>query len=445
MSALIWGSGQIFNQQKLKGLFFFSCQLLLILLELFSGHYFSPDFHWRQGGVFVRGIWGVITLGTEPSVMTLDGLAMGDHSLMLLIQGLIGILLLLFFMGLWLDNVRDAYATAKGAAQSGVRISSRRWLEMSVQKSFAYFVMFPAMVMIIFFTLMPLILSFLIAFTNYNINNMPPASLIQWRGLQNFRTLLAMDGIPGGAMWLTTFLQLLAWTFIQAVILCVIPFSLGLLQAVLINNKRIKFKKIFRSLLVLPWAIPGMLSLINFRHVFNGTFGPLNHALLNWGIIDSNISWLGDVHNIWLPRMTIVLIGIWLGTPYWMAMSSGVMTSISKDIYEAAEMDGANEFQQFWKITFPLTLSSLAPILLLSFSGAFNNFGLIYFLTEGGPHVPGFIHAGGTDILITWIFNLTMSSRMYNMASVMSIFIFFMIAGISLWQLPKTRAFKEDV
>jgi len=445
MSIFIWGSGQIYNKQLAKGLFFFAIQIILIAIEFGGGNYFTSDFYWRDAGLFGRSIWGIATLGTQESYMTLDGLSPGDHSLMLLIQALIALMVLSLFALIWIINIRDAFLTAKQFNQTGRSISSKKWLITTWEKSFAYFIILPAAIMMIFFTLMPLLASFLIAFTNYNINNLPPANLINWVGFNNFRTLFAMDGIPGGDMWLHTFIQVFIWTLIQAIVMSIFPFAIGLFQAVILNNKRIKFKKFFRSLLILPWAIPGMLTLLNFAQIFNGTFGPLNRFLIDVGMIQSNINWLGDPHNIWIPRMTILAIGIWLGFPYWMAMSSGVMTSISKDIYEAAEIDGASERQQFYKLTLPLVIAAVAPLLIMGFSGAFNNFGLIFFLTGGGPQVPGLIHAGGTDILITWIFGLTMNSRMYNMASVMSIFIFILIASMALWQLPKTRAFKEDL
>lgn len=445
MSTFIWGSGQIYNKQLAKGLFFFAIQIVLIAIELATGNYFAPDFYWRYAGFFGRGIWGVITLGTQPSVMTMDGLTDGDHSLMLLIGGIIALLVLSLFIAMWLINIKDAFQTAKQFNETGEIIDSEKWIRETWEKSFAYFVMAPAIIMLMFFFLMPLIVSFLIAFTNYNVHNIPPANLVEWRGLNNFRILFGMGNLVGGDIWLRTFIQVFIWTLIQALILSTVPFALGLFQAAILNNKRIKFKKLFRSLLILPWAIPQMLILLNFRQIFNGTFGPLNNFLRGNGIIQENIHWLSDPINIWIPRMTVLAIGIWLGFPYWMAMSSGIMTSIPRDIYEAAEIDGASERQQFRKITLPLVVAAVAPLLIMGFSGAFNNFGLIYFLTDGGPHVPGLMFAGGTDILITWIFSMTMDNRMFNMAAVMSILIFLFIASIAIWQLPKTRAFKEDL
>lgn len=125
------------------------------------------------------------------------------------------------------------------------------------------------------------------------------------------------------------------------------PFFLGLFQAVILNNKRVVGKKIWRSILILPWAVPALISQLNFQQLFNGQFGPINKYLMQAGIIDSPIYWLTDSSNPWIPRLTILGIGLWLGFPYFMALMSGIMTSISKEIYEAAEVDGANERQQF--------------------------------------------------------------------------------------------------
>ena len=444
MSTLIWGSGQLYNKQYIKALFFLAIQVTLVVWELATGSYFSADFYWRDAGFFGRGVWAVTTLGTQAQVMGLDGLSDGDHSLRLLVQGLMAMIMLSMFVIMWIVNIKDAVSTAKYINFHKETPTSKEWLSQVWERYFAYFIIFPALFLMLFFTLLPLISSFLIAFTNYNINNIPPANLIDWVGLRNFQTIIGMEGVPGGEIWFHTFIQVLIWTLIQAVIMSILPFALGLFQAVILNNKRVKFKKLFRSLLILPWAIPGMLTLLNFQQIFNSSFGPLNRVLMDWGLITENIMWLNDTNNIWIPRLTILAIGVWLGFPSQMAMSSGIMTSISRDIYEAAEIDGANERQQFWKLTMPLVVAAIAPLLIMGFSGAFNNFGLIFFLTEGGPQVPGLIHAGGTDILITWIFGLTMDSRMYNMASVMSIFIFILVAGMAVWQLPKTRAFKED-
>jgi arabinogalactan oligomer/maltooligosaccharide transport system permease protein len=127
-----------------------------------------------------------------------------------------------------------------------------------------------------------------------------------------------------------------------------------------------------------------------------------------------------------------------------MALIAGIMTTVSSELYEAAEIDGANALQQFRAITLPIVLASTAPQILMSLTFNFNNFNLIYFLTGGGPPNPNYQMAGSTDLLISWIFKLTLDQRMYNYAAVMSIFIFVIIASVSGWNLMRTRSFKED-
>jgi len=169
--------------------------------------------------------------------------------------------------------------------------------------------------------------------------------------------------------------------------------------------------------------------------------GALNQILLNFGLIKEAISFMSDPN--W-AKTVLVIVNMWLGFPYFMALIAGIMTTIPDEQYEAAQIDGANAFQQFRSITLPFILSSTAPQIMMSLTFNFNNFNLIYFLTGGGPPNSTLQMAGSTDILISWIFKLTLDQRMYNYAAAMSIFIFVIVASISGWNLMRTRAFKED-
>ena len=446
LSAIIWGSGQWYNKQWLKGAIFFILQAGIIATEFLTGNYFAADFTIREhGGFFIKGIWGAITLGTEGMVLTENGLTPGDHSIILLIQGIIAILILLIFLGIYIVNIRDAVKSAKLINETGIVLSTKEWIVQTFEHAFEYVVLIPSTLMLLMFSVMPIIFAFLIAFTNYHADNLPPTKLVDWVGIKNFEFLFQMGGeSASGNIWMYTFWNVFLWTIIFAVIATATPFFLGLFQAVILNNKRVVFKKAWRSILILPWAIPAMISQLNFQQLFNGQFGPINQMLMESGMIDAPIYWLSDPHNPWIPRLTILGINLWLGFPYFMALMSGIMKSISKDIYEAAEIDGANERQQFWKITLPLVLASTAPLLVMNFSSNFNNFGLIYFLTQGGPVNPDYIHAGNTDILISWIYKLTVDQKVYNMASVMSIIIFLIIGTFSAWNFTRTKAFQEE-
>ncbi|MCY8522153.1 sugar ABC transporter permease, partial [Bacillus atrophaeus] len=153
------------------------------------------------------------------------------------------------------------------------------------------------------------------------------------------------------------------------------------------------------------------------------------------------IPWLSD--PVW-AKITLVTVNMWIGFPFWMVLMSGVMTSIDKEIYEAADVDGATSLQRFWKITMPLIMFSTAPLFIMSFAGNFNNFNIIYLLTQGKPVNDTYSYAGSTDILISWIYKMTLEQNQFAMASVVSILIFIVIAALSVWNFRKTKAFKEE-
>lgn len=420
MSAIVWGSGQIYNRQFIKGIILFLIQLICVI-------------SWR---FFNDGLWGLFTLGEVETVVKNSLVYHGDNSIVLLIKGLICLVTLVIIICVYIFNVRDAFKTSEAIEKTGRHISEKEWLAVTWDKSFPYIMLFIPALFILFFVVIPILFGFLIAFTNYSApDHLPPRHLVDWVGFQNFKNIFTVP------IWNSTFWGVAAWTIIWAVASTFTCFFGGLLMAVLINSKRVKLKKLWRTIYILPYAIPQMISLLIFRNMFNGQFGPVNQILRQFGAINKNIPWLSDPT---IAKVTIVIINIWLGFPYFMAMMSSVMTSISKELYEAARIDGANARQQFWKITLPLVLYSTSPLLIMSFASNFNNFNVIYFLTNGNPVNPNYQFAGSTDILITWIFKLTNDNRQFHMASVMSILIFILVGSISTWNFLNTKSFKEE-
>jgi len=231
------------------------------------------------------------------------------------------------------------------------------------------------------------------------------------------------------------------------------------------------FRKFWRTLFILPWAIPALLSQMVFSVMFK-ELGFVNNFLQSIGVYDilykwgmlgvefsdlsgirtlfylgyENIQWFTNPYNPTFVRTALIVVNIWLGFPYFMALMTGVMTAIDKTLYEAADIDGASGWQKIRLITMPLVLYSTAPILIMTFSGNFNNFGIIYFVTGGGPNggKPALGFAGDTDILISWMYKLTVDYSIYNMASVFSVLIFIFVGSVTAWNLSKTRAFQED-
>ena len=443
-SALIWGSGQAWNRQFVKAAIFLAIQLALIFYELNTGYYLEylnglieGPFLWgHYAGFFGRGFWGFFTLGTQARTVTESGITDGDHSIILLIQGVYTFVVVIFCLLVYWGQIKDAYSTAK-KKRLGEPIPSglsRNRVHKFIEAQYPYAVSAPALIGVMVFIVIPITFSFFVAFTNYNVHNIPPTKLVDWVGLRNFMNIFRVP------VWNATFSGVLTWNFGFAIVLTLGTAIIGLFQALIINHKNIIFPRLWRSLLILPWAMPGLISLLIFRVLFNGQFGPINDYLLSWGWIESRIPWLATPHY---ARSMVFVVSFWLGFPYWMVLCSGVLAGIDRSINEAAHIDGASDAQTFVYITLPQLLRAIAPLLILTFAGNFNNFGLIYFLTDGGPANVNYQFAGHTDILISWIYKLTLDQRMYNMASVMSILIFLLIAPLAAYNLTRTKAFQE--
>ncbi len=449
---------------------------------------FTNRFH-ENGGFFVKGIWGVITLGVTPSRTVTEhydlsffipegfsrrGVELqGNFSQQLLLRGIISNLLLIYFIGVYIWNVRDAYKTAKIIDETKQKPNEIKYFKDVYENAFEYIVLTPALFVITFVSIMPILFGMLVAFTNFDAQHIPPNNLFTWVGFENFRVIFSLSeqgGLPFGSQ----FFKVFSWTLIWAFASTFTVFFGGFIQAVVLSNKRIVFRKAWRSLLILPWAIPALISQMVFNVMFRDR-GWVNQMLervgvydrlFEWGMLgrsyqdagtglqrllyfgEDNIQWITNEANPWFVRIFIITLNIWLGFPFFMALMTGVMTSIDRSLYEAAEIDGATGLQQFRFITMPLVLFATSPLLIMTFAQNFNNFGVIYFITQGGPggdFTTAF--AGQTDILISWIYKLTTDAnvRWYSMASVFSLLIFLIIGTLSAWNFTRTRAFKEEM
>jgi arabinogalactan oligomer/maltooligosaccharide transport system permease protein len=420
LSFLFMGLGQLYHRQFVKG-------FLYILLEIYVVLFMTnPIF---------KGLWGLYTLGEKAQVRKRAKIVeQGDHSIFLMIEGLIILLLVIIFLLVYYRNIVDAYKTGK-RRDSGLPVNSfAASIQNAWDNGYAYILLTPAFLFTMFLTILPLLFGILIAFTNYAApNHIPPKHLVDWVGLDTFASLFQLKS------WSRTFWGVTAWTFIWAILSTVTTFFVGMLYAVMINYKKIRFKRFWRTVFILPWAVPGFISILIFRNIFNGQFGPLNQYLQAVGL--QAIPWLSE--PFW-AKFALVTVNIWFGFPFWMALMSGVLAGIDKDMYEAAEVDGASGWQKFWNITFPLVMFATAPLLIMSFAGNFNNFNIIYLFTGGGPVNVEYSYAGATDILISWIYKLTLDQNQFNMASVISIIIFVFVAIFSVWNFRRTRAFKEE-
>lgn len=298
---------------------------------------------------------------------------------------------------------------------------------------------------ILLFTVLPIFFMILVAFTNYcAANDGHFNNLFTWVGLENFNTLLNWN--TGSKAYSAAFGEILSWTLIWAFFATFSNYFLGMFVAIMINKKGIKFKKFWRTVLVLTIAIPQFISLLYVSKMFSDN-GFIKAWLVNYFGADPKFSFIGDRANPWVARLTVILINIWIGIPYLMLIATGILMNIPSDLYESAQIDGANAWQQYSKITLPYMLFVTGPYLLTSFIGNMNNFNVIYLLTGGAPKIGSVGGAAGnpgyTDLLVTWLFKITQSDgAYYNMASVIGILVFIIVSIISLIVfniMPSTR------
>lgn len=428
-STLIPGSGQfIYTKEKYKAIFFF----LVALVTLW------------QLPFFIVAFTGLFTLGEVTGFLGTE-ITQNDHSIVMLIKGILALFILIMIVGIYVSNIIDAYKGTKERDRGTKPGTMKTFFKDLGGKAFPYVVLSPTFILILFFIALPVTFGTLLAFTNYSApEHIPPKALVDWVGLSNIKNMIQLP------MWNKTFAGIFTWTVVWAVLSSFTCYTAGLLVALFLNSKRVPFKRFFRTIYILPYSVPALISLLIWYNLTNGQFGPINLTLKELGVIDpyfgliaNNIGWLSDPI---LARMTVVLVNLWLGFPYFMALLTGVLTSIPDEMYEAAEIDGANSFQKFFKITLPMVLIATSPIITMTFAANFNNFNAIFFLTGGGPQgmYDAGAEAGSTDILITWIYKLTINRQMYNVAALMSLIIFVVIGTLSIYNFRKTGAFNED-
>ncbi len=416
LSILFMGLGQLYNREIAKGILF-AIVNIIVLINI-------PYFRYAY--------WGLITLGEQP-LHYVNGIAEGDHSIFLLIQGIIAVLVTLLIILIYVLNIIDAFKTGEAIEQGEKPMGIVKFVRYVSHKYFPYLSLSPAFVLILFFTLLPILFTIFIAFTNYSApNHLPPRNLVDWVGVTNFKNLLNLK------IWKNTFIGVGIWTIIWALLASLTSYFGGLLLALLVNSGDVQLKKFWRTIYILPYAIPGFISILTMRLMFTG-LGPVNNFLVKLGF--ERMPWLT---NPTMAKVVLILVNIWLGAPYFMALMSGTLTNIPGDLYEAADIDGATPYQKFRKITLPLVLHATMPLLILSFTHNFNNFTMIYLLTSGGPANPAYRYAGHTDILISWIYKLTLEQNQYNMAAVISIIMFIVVATISAFTFSRTKSFREE-
>src|SRR5665647_791788 len=261
---------------------------------------------------------------------------------------------------------------------------------------------------------------------------------VGWRvsvGLRNFATAF------GDSRYANPFGKILLWTFAFAILSVVTTFLLGLFRAMVFNDPRVRGRKVYRTLMILPYAIPGFLAALLWSGLLNRRFGFVNDVLLG----GAQIGWLTDP---WLAKLSLLGVNLWLGFPYMFLITTGALQAIPGDVLEAAKIDGAGRFRTWRSVVMPLLLVATAPLLISSFAFNFNNFTLVYMLTGGGPRFEdASVPLGHTDILISMVYSVSgidgNAPKNYGLASALSIVIFFIVATISALAFRQTRKLEE--
>ncbi len=414
ISYFVLGFGNIARGQILRGVLFLLFEVLFIVYMVgFGGQYLA----------------NIGTLGTQEAVYDPDWgtlITPADNSFNILLFGVLSIFFIVAFLVTWYFNIMQNKVAQEIIATGKPLKSGKQDLNSLVDDQFHKTLLSLPLLGILIFTVMPIFFMILIAFTNYDYNHMAPNNLFTWVGFENFANILNI----GGNKFANTFSETLVWTLVWAFFATFTNYFLGMVVAMIINKKGIKLKKLWRTVLVISIAVPQFISLLYVGKMF-GRNGLVNSILLD------TLHWIEKPLPFWedamWSRITVILVNIWIGIPYLMLITSGILMNIPSDLYESARIDGASPVKMYFKITLPYMLFVTGPYLLSSFIGNMNNFNVIFLLNGGQPEDQSLQKAGHTDLLITWLYKLTVSAEPdYKMASVIGIMVFIVVSLISV-------------
>ena len=418
--SLIPGLGQIYNKQKAKGAIFLAVTALFLVYFLGSG-----------AGELAK----LVTLGTVRGQ---------DNSLFILIRGAFHLIITVVYFLFYALNIRDAGTVAK-RINNGIAVPKtlKEMVHAIYKNGFPYLLIIPSYIAMTFAIIFPVLVTLMIAFTNYDFKHTAPTTLLDWIGFQNFTNMWTLSTFR------SAFTSVLGWTLIWALAASTLQIVLGILTAIIANQPFVKGKRIFGVIFLLPWAVPAFITILTFSNMFNDSVGAINAQVLPlfakiFPFLDGVlIPWKTD--PTW-TKIALIMMQGWLGFPYIYVLTLGILQSIPNDLYEAAYIDGANGWQKFRNITFPMILAVAAPTLISQYTFNFNNFSIIYLFNDGGPGSVGG-NAGSTDILISWIYKLTTNtSPQYSMAAAVTLIISVIVISISMIAFKKLHAFDmEDV
>lgn len=414
-SMCIMGTGQLLQRQWVKGLLYLSCFLSYVGYLIFIG---------------IQDIVGFFTLGTIRGDSWLG--IKGDDSIIMLLRGLLAFLITIFFLVLHRSNMKDVKKSQMRLQSKGQLPTFNKACSSFFDKKFYIVALIIPIAGVLIFNVLPIVFMILISFTNYGGDIVPP-ELVDWIGFGNFKKILALTEIRA------TFFKILLWNLSWATISTFVNYFGGLGLALLLNKKCVKGKTFWRAFPILAYAVPGFITLLGFKFMFSYG-GPINYYITLHG---GNAVGFLDIDAGMTAKVIGILINAWISIPTSMLLATGILSNMNQDLYEAASIDGATKWKQFLRITLPFVIFSTTPTLIASFVGNFNNFGIFYFL-RGGLYNKGYFLASDTDLLINWLYNLSIDNNYYGIGAAISLIIFIITSAISLLTYVRSNAYKKE-
>lgn len=411
----VMGLGQLIYKQWVKGLMFLFVQIAFIVYFVLTG---------------ATDLFGLFTLGTRESDAWYG--IEGDNSVVMLLMGILAVLLIVLYAAIYVSNVKDVYRTQCCEDTLKQPATLKQEAGALLDKSFHKTALALPVIGVCVFSILPIVFMILIAFTNYGEPYIPPA-LVDWVGFENFAKILSLG------QFAPTFLKIFGWNMLWAVLSTAINYFAGLGLALLLNKKCVKGKAIWRAFPILAYAIPGFITLLGFKFMFS-VGGPINYYITQGG--GQPVGFLG-LNAKWTARFIGIAVNAWISIPSTMLLATGILSNINGDLYEAARVDGASAWKQFIKITLPYVLFATTPVLISQFIGNFNNFGIFYFL-RGGLDIDGYFLASDTDLLINWLYRMSIDNNYYSIGAAISLVIFIITSAISLTVYVLSPSYKQE-
>ena len=424
------GVGSLCHKQIIKGLLYFLIQIVFLVIMVLCPMVNNTPL----GFMALRNLK---TLGTNEGTIN----TAADDSRLMLLFGVVTIGIIVLYLFAWLSNIKSSYKADLDKREGKKPTTFIEDIKSLLDDRFHILMLTPTCIAALVFTILPTVFMILIAFTDFgNTEKETVESFFNWVGFDNFKGIFSTVDSE-----LSRFGTIILWTFIWAFFATFTCYFAGIIVALLINKKGVRCKKLWRTIFILTIATPQFVSLLAVRNLL-GTYGPINGLLQSLHITSGPVEFLGEVSldKAWVAKVMVILINLWIGMPYTMLMTSGILMNIPSDLYEAATIDGATKTKMFTKITLPYILFVTGPYLISSFVGNITSFNIIYLLTGGGPSFMDASKAGATDLLVTWLYKLTIDEGIYNVGSVISIFTFLITASITLITYRRSKSYKQE-